>query len=128
MKCRPLVALGALSYSIYMIHLFLQCRLFDAGQLIETLSGRHLIETWSGIQVLTYGVSHDKLLGTEIWYGDLLHLAMLPIVIAASRLTYRFVEEPGRAWFRAVAERVFWARDRSVEHLGAAAVPLREPT
>jgi peptidoglycan/LPS O-acetylase OafA/YrhL len=108
MKWRPLVALGTLSYSIYMIHLFVQFRLCDAGQLIETMSGRHLIETWSGVQVLTYvDAEHNKLLATEIWYGDLLHLAMLPIVIAASCLTYRLIEEPSRAWFRSVSQGLF---------------------
>ena len=102
MRWRPLVALGTLSYSIYMTHLFVQCRLFEAGQLIETLSGRHLIETWSGVRL----AEQEKLLGTEIWYGDLLHFAMLPIVIATSLLTYRFIEEPSRAWFRALSQRL----------------------
>jgi peptidoglycan/LPS O-acetylase OafA/YrhL len=101
MKWRPLVSLGTLSYSIYMIHLFVQCRLFDTGRLIETLSGTHMIEAWSGVQVLTYvDAEHKKLLATEIWYGDLLHLAMLPIVIAASCLTYRLIEEPSRVQIR----------------------------
>jgi peptidoglycan/LPS O-acetylase OafA/YrhL len=131
MKWRPLVTLGTLSYSIYMIHLFVQCRLFDTGQLIETLSGRHLIETWSGVHVLTYvDAEHKKLLGTEIWYGDLLHLAMLPIVIAASCLTYRFIEEPSRAWFRALSQGLFVRRKHGlplVDGYEVAAVPVGDP-
>jgi peptidoglycan/LPS O-acetylase OafA/YrhL len=131
MKWRPLVALGTLSYSIYMIHLFVQCRLFDTGQLIETLSGTHLIETWSGVQVLTYvDAEHKKLLATEIWYGDLLHLAMLPIVIAASCLTYRLIEEPSRAWFRCVSQGLFVPkqyRPSLVSDSELAAVRLRNP-
>jgi peptidoglycan/LPS O-acetylase OafA/YrhL len=131
MKWRPLVTLGTLSYSIYMIHLFVQCRLFDTGQLIETWSGRHLIETWSGVHVPPYlDASHGKLLGTEIWYGDLLHLAMLPIVIAASRLTYRLIEEPSRAWFRAVSHGLFVRRKHGlplVEGYEVAAVPVGDP-
>lgn len=102
MTCRPLVTLGTLSYSIYMIHLFVQSRLFDIGQVIES---------WAGVPVWTYvDVEHKKLLGTQLWYGDLLHLAMLPLVIAVSYLTYRFIEEPGRAWFRTVSQNLFVTR------------------
>lgn len=101
MAYRPLALIGTLSYSIYMVHLFVQCRLFDVGQLLETMSGVH---------VLTYvDAEHKKLLGTQLWYGDLLHVAMLPVVIAVSYLTYRFIEEPGRAWFRAVSQGLFVA-------------------
>lgn len=102
MTYRPLVTLGTLSYSIYMIHLFVQYRLFDLGQLLETMSG---------VPVLTYvDAEHKKFLGTQLWYGDLLHLAMIPIVIAVSYLTYRFIEEPSREWFRAVSQNLFATR------------------
>jgi len=122
MMYRPLAALGTLSYSIYMVHLFVQCRLFDVGQLFEAMSGVH---------VLTYvDAEHKKLLGTQLWYGNLLHVAMLPVVIAASHLTYRFIEEPSRAWFRAVSARLFAARKYrqfSVDAPELSAVRLRDP-
>jgi peptidoglycan/LPS O-acetylase OafA/YrhL len=119
MTYRSLAALGALSYSIYMVHLFVQSRLFDIGQLIEK---------WTGAPVLTHVDVEHKLLGTQLWHGDLLHLMMLPLVIAASYLTYQFIEEPSRAWFRTVSERLCGARDRTVHHLEGSAVPLRDPT
>jgi peptidoglycan/LPS O-acetylase OafA/YrhL len=120
MTYRPLAALGALSYSIYMIHLFVQCRVFNAAQLLETMYGVH---------ALTYvDAEHKKLLGTQLWYGDFLHAAMLPVVIAASYVTYRFIEEPSRTWFRTVSERLCGARNRAVHHLEGSAVPLRDPT
>jgi peptidoglycan/LPS O-acetylase OafA/YrhL len=98
MMYRPLAMLGTLSYSIYMVHLFVQARLFDIGQLLEAISD---------VDVLTYvDAEHKQLLGTHLWYGDLLHLAMLPVVIAVSHLTYRFIEEPSRAWFRAFSQRL----------------------
>jgi peptidoglycan/LPS O-acetylase OafA/YrhL len=105
MTYRPLAALGTLSYSIYMVHLFVQCQLFDIGEAIER---------WSCVHLLTYvDTEHKRLLGTELWYGDLLHLVMLPVVIAASYMTYRFIEEPSRDWFRTVSASLFGTRDGS---------------
>jgi peptidoglycan/LPS O-acetylase OafA/YrhL len=90
-----------------------------------------LLETMSGVHVLTYvDAEHKKLLGTQLWYGDLVHVAMLPVVIAASHLTYRFIEEPSRAWFRAVSGRLFAARKYrqfSVDGPELSAVRLRDP-
>jgi peptidoglycan/LPS O-acetylase OafA/YrhL len=74
---RPFLFVGALSYSIYMVHIFV------AQRVAEGLSFARL--------------SFDK------WGGDLLILACLAIVVGVAALTYRLIEVPAREGFRRLA-------------------------
>ncbi len=88
---RPLPRLlGTLSYSIYMIHVFVQARLIDGLQLI---GGERFARP-------------NPVLGGADWialpapWSDAVTVAMVVIVVGCSWLTYRWVEQPARVWSR----------------------------
>lgn len=89
------LSLGALSYSIYMTHLFIQGRMLNAGKLAERITG---------IPMLTADAGGAPIFAS-VWALPMAGL-MLAAVIAASWLTYRHVEVPGRDWFRKLAQRI----------------------
>jgi peptidoglycan/LPS O-acetylase OafA/YrhL len=95
LRGRAFLGLGALSYSIYMTHLFIQGRMLNAGKLVEKVTG---------MQMLTTG-SDGATAFTSAWATPMAGV-MLAAVIAASWLTYRYVEVPGRDWFRKLAQRI----------------------
>ncbi len=92
--------LGLLSYSVYMIHPFLQLRVLKPlGLAVQKVTGLPLFATVTrsdGVAVQAWG-AHPLI-------GDLATLAMLALVIAAAGLTYRFIEAPGRALARRWAD------------------------
>jgi peptidoglycan/LPS O-acetylase OafA/YrhL len=91
LRTRPMRALGAMSYSIYLLHLFMIQRVFDVAAALERALGR----TW---------IARDSLgqpsLVLPAPCGDLVTVATLALIILSSALTYRFVERPSRAWSR----------------------------
>jgi len=94
LRLRPLVLLGTVSYSIYMTHVFIVRRMFDAGYQLGKL--------WH-VDPFTHRVvdGHDTVfLGTQLWYGDIAYLAYLAMIIAMSYFTYLWIEKPGREWVR----------------------------
>jgi peptidoglycan/LPS O-acetylase OafA/YrhL len=94
LRSRPLVFLGTLSYSIYMTHVFIAKRLFDAGYQID--------KRWD-INPFTHRVidgGNVEFLGTQLWHGDIAYLVYLAMIIAMSYFTYRWIEKPGREWVR----------------------------
>ena len=94
LRLRLLVFLGTVSYSIYMTHIFIARRLFDAGRALDKL--------WD-VDLLTHREidgQHFDLLGTQPWHGDIVNLTYLAMVIAVSYFTYRWIEKPGREWAR----------------------------
>ena len=97
---RPLIFIGTLSYSIYMVHRFVQMVFFtNAGRLVEMTTGTPTTT------ILTYDGGLHRMLGTNPWQGDLLLIIMLAVVIGVSWSTYCFVEQPPRDWFRRLANR-----------------------
>ena len=101
----PVQALGAWSYSIYMIALFVgeltsyALRVVDA--LVPFASFTRQINVFGDIR---YG------LDTGFWWlNDLGLVVFVGVVVALSSLTFRFVEEPARHWFNGIANR-FTAR------------------
>ncbi len=94
LRLRPLVFLGTVSYSIYMTHVFIVRRMFDAGYQLGKL--------WH-VDPFTHRVidGHDTVfLGTQLWYGDIAYLAYLAMIIAMSYFTYLWIEKPAREWAR----------------------------
>lgn len=83
LKMRCFQLLGLLSYSIYMVHTFVQARL---GEVLQ-LSGL------SGVSADDQGITH---IDAAPLVGDGLSVAMLALVIGASMISYHLVEEPGR--------------------------------
>jgi peptidoglycan/LPS O-acetylase OafA/YrhL len=115
LKLRPLVFVGTISYSIYMTHVFVARRFFDAGRVLYKVAH---IDVFTHLkEYLPYGHYLD-LMGPDRWQGDIANVVFLATVIAVSAFTYRWIEKPGRDWVR---DRI-QARDRvagSRETVGA---------
>ncbi|WP_174273566.1 acyltransferase family protein [Sphingomonas bacterium] len=104
---RPMLLLGELSYSIYMIHQFILDRGFDLLGLAASGGSPLPRPHMEGRIVLT---------GDPV-ACDLYILAMLLIVIALSWFSYRVIETPARLWSR-----------RLVNHGRSAKVTPPDPT
>jgi peptidoglycan/LPS O-acetylase OafA/YrhL len=90
-------ALGRWSYSIYLVCPIVAIVLERAASLLE----RRLGPVWApGPE----GV--ERLIHLGSLANELAMLGYLALVLAASALTYRFVEAPARAWFNARAARM----------------------
>ena len=86
--------LGTLSYSLYMVHVFVIARGMDALR-------------WLGLGEVTFdqGVQARRILAAP-WLADGLGLAVLAACIPVAWLTWRFIEWPARAWSRRRAARM----------------------
>lgn len=83
LNTRPLQALGKISYSIYMVHFFI---LMTTDTVLKRVIGDRPDGTpWSQMPLLQ---------------GTLLSLALALVVVLVATLTWRFIEEPGRAFGR----------------------------
>ncbi len=92
---RFFVLLGVLSYSIYMTHAFIAGKIFILGaKLVGKITN---METFIMI-------NGRERLATDPWVGDALTLLYLSVVIVCSILTYKFIEEPGRKYFRRMSQ------------------------
>ena len=95
-NAKVFVTLGTLSYSIYMIHPFLQARILTP----LALAAAKLM----GIKVFDHRPldgAMTRVWGLTDWQGDLFTLAMLGALIGAARFTFNYIEEPGRSFVRA---------------------------
>ncbi len=95
LQWRALTALGLLSYSIYMIHPFVQARLMLPAAL--------LLQDRLGLPLVTRRIVEGE--AVHVWGGDdagglALAGIMAALVILVSILAYRFIEAPGRAAMR----------------------------
>ncbi len=86
LKHKFLLLIGILSYSIYMVHVFIQGRVYDAGKVVGKITGQDIF--------------------TSPWVGDLACIIMLLTVLAVSYVTYRYIETPGRNWFKGLVKRI----------------------
>ncbi len=94
LKTKPMLLLGLLSYSIYMVHQFIQDRMLD------------LIAAAHGAIPLTVPQSGRIVLAGNPLLCDLVTIVMLALVIGASWLTYHYVEDPARQLSRHAAGRI----------------------
>jgi peptidoglycan/LPS O-acetylase OafA/YrhL len=99
LKARPLVFLGLLSYSIYMVHELVQIGLRYVLQFAEKKSGIVLF--------------NSGFIGREMWEGDIFYVVTLGLVVAVSYLTYNVIERPGRRQSRKIADNIFATSDQS---------------
>lgn len=98
---RPFRAAGAWSYSIYMTQAFLLIVIARIIRLLQAqLGGANRIEaTVEGFRQPLLWFGGD-------WSADALVLVYLVLLLAIASVTYRFIENPGRAFFNALATRV----------------------
>jgi peptidoglycan/LPS O-acetylase OafA/YrhL len=101
LRSRPMLMLGALSYSIYMVHLFIQARMINVGGILEHKLGLGIV----GDLVLRGDPATGFGAGSP-WLGFIALVTMLVAVVVASWFTWRFVEMPALAWFRRLAKRI----------------------
>ncbi|MBZ9741905.1 MULTISPECIES: acyltransferase family protein [unclassified Mesorhizobium] len=94
-----MLTLGALSYSIYMVHIFVQARLINVAGLVERKLGLGLIGdiVLRGEPATGFGAG---------WTGTVAIVFMLAATVAASWITWRLVEMPAMAWFRRLSKRI----------------------
>ncbi len=104
LRQRAFLAIGAVSFSIYMVHMFLEMRVVNVARLADKVVGTHT--------VVPMGHGGEGIDLGDLFAGDLLIAALIAVTLAASFVTYRFVEQPGRAWFRLQADWLFAPRAR----------------
>jgi peptidoglycan/LPS O-acetylase OafA/YrhL len=109
LKTRPLLFLGRLSYSIYLLHFLFFAVLFLAIRVLQAKLGIALTIEGEIEPLIHFGFPGAT---------DLLALAYLATVVAAASITYEWIEKPGRAFFNRLSNRVqppALAIERSVE-------------
>ncbi|TRC80955.1 acyltransferase [Mesorhizobium sp. WSM4307] len=94
-----MLTLGALSYSIYMVHIFVQARLINVAGLVEHKLGLGLVGdiVLRGSPATGFGTG---------WAGTVAIVVMLVATIAASWITWRFIEIPAMTRFRRLSKRI----------------------
>ena len=95
LKTRPFTAIGALSYSIYMVHMTVQAIFYAFGHFAHRRFG------WMEIPKLE--VEGMYVYNLTLGQDALLLGAMLAFTLVASAITYRLVEMPANRWFRKLA-------------------------
>jgi peptidoglycan/LPS O-acetylase OafA/YrhL len=94
LRMRPVLALGAWSYSIYMVHLFIIAVANRGQQFLLIRSGHTELlreaDNLSGLRRIVLSPGAETLLS----------LATVAVVIVLASQTYRWIEQPGREWAR----------------------------
>ena len=94
--------LGTLSYSLYMVHVFVIARGMDALR-------------WFGLGSVTLvEVVPYKQIVAAPWLADVLGVGLIAACIPVAWLTWRFIEWPARAWSRRCAARMGVAAEEAV--------------
>ncbi|MCB1557886.1 MAG: acyltransferase [Alphaproteobacteria bacterium] len=89
LKMKFFLLLGALSYSIYMTHIFISGKLFSLPV--------RLLENFYGLSLST-DINGTPFFGTNLIMGTGIELFYLCVVVACSYVSYRLIEEPCRKW------------------------------
>jgi peptidoglycan/LPS O-acetylase OafA/YrhL len=94
-----MLTLGALSYSIYMVHIFVQARLINIAGLVERKLGVGLVGDFMLRGQPATGFGNG-------WAGTAAIIVMFAATIAVSWATWRLIEMPAMAWFRRLSKRI----------------------
>lgn len=87
LKNRFFQLLGLLSYSIYMVHGFISGKLFPP---IVKLSQEYL-----NLDIVQT-IDNVDMYGQTLWQGDAIYILYLAVIICASYISYKLIEEPAR--------------------------------
>ena len=99
LKTAPFRFVGKISYSIYMVHLFVLSHVPSIVRSLEPIAGIKLTTTVHSGDVTIIA------LGAAPWQGNVAHVLMLVPVIMVAAATYRLVESPTRLLSRRIAAR-----------------------
>ena len=91
---RFFVWLGAVSYTIYMVHFIFSLNLYRALRYLISIRPE-IPHTLDGDKVLLFD---------NPFHGDMAALIYLSVILAVSHLIYEYYESPLRRWFRRMAE------------------------
>lgn len=91
---RPLQFVGELSYSIYMLHYFVQLRMVNALSLIERLLHHR-------VALIAHNAGRNEV-GLSPTFGDAMSLAMLAVVVMFAWAGFNWIDRPGRLWSRRI--------------------------
>lgn len=97
---RPFVWLGAVSYSLYMVHPLAESAAMSAMAWLAGGLG------WQGLFVAGASANRPALSGALGLYADLGGLAALLVAVLAAGAMYALVERPLREWSRRIAPRI----------------------
>jgi peptidoglycan/LPS O-acetylase OafA/YrhL len=101
LRMRPLLYLGTLSYSIYMVHYLILALLYWLQMAVKQATGFPIFDYVPG-----YEVPDGMVPGAHLLAGDLWVLSISGFVVLVSASTYARIETPGRAWGRRLADRL----------------------
>ena len=100
LRTPPFRFLGKLSYSIYMLHVFVLMVLADAVRSTGEAIG-------VALTTMTYPEGTPVIaFGAQPWQGDIAQFLVLIPVVMVSFVAYRLVEVPARLWSRQLAPRI----------------------
>ncbi|KQR73274.1 acyltransferase family protein [Rhizobium sp. Leaf341] len=108
LRVRPLLFLGMLSYSIYLVHFIVFTVLFA---MVRIAQGR------LGIELIRFDGIHELMDFGPAGLMDLLALAYLATIIVFATITYHLVEVPGRQFFNRLSSG-FSARRQTSPSIG----------
>lgn len=101
LRSRPLLMLGALSYSIYMVHMFIQGRMFNLASLIDRKVNLGLVGELEFQGQMAQGFGPESAV-----IGLAATVLMLVVTLAASYCSWRLVEMPALARFRNLSKKI----------------------
>jgi len=88
--------IGALSYSIYMVHWLVSLILTGIPKAISSKTSINMFTTINGDPYVFY---------KSLWLMDLFVVFYVAVIIGLAMLTFRFIENPGRRFFNGLAKR-----------------------
>jgi peptidoglycan/LPS O-acetylase OafA/YrhL len=97
LQVRPLVALGQLSFAIYMVHLFF---VILPSRFLPSLIAAMGHADWINPAPNAPGL---LVISPPAWIATLISLGLTALVLLVAWLAWRFIEEPARRWTRRFA-------------------------